>query len=123
MKIRNIWQSIWHAITGFVYAFRHEQNMRVHSLAAVSVVIAAFIVRFSLHDWIILILTITLVLSLELINSGAEILADVVKPRLHAQVGTMKDVMAAAVLVSSMASLIIGILLFEPYIVEILGKN
>jgi diacylglycerol kinase len=66
----------------------------------------------------ILLLTILVVLSLELINSQIEKFLDVVQPDLHPKVKEIKDFSAGAVLLSVLGSVIIGILVFLPYVVD-----
>ena len=51
-------------------------------------------------------------------NTAVEKFMDVVKPRLHAQVEVVKDIMAAAVFLASLGSIIIGSFIFIPRLVE-----
>ena len=71
--------------------------------------------RVSLWQAIILILVIASVLVLELINTIFEKMVDILRPRIHYYAEVIKDVMAAAVLVTSIAAVIVGILIFAPY--------
>ena len=66
---------------------------------------------------IALLLLIILVLTLELINSILERFVDVFKPRIHPMVEEIKDLMAGAVLIASLGALIVGLLIFLPYLV------
>lgn len=113
-------QSIIYAWNGLVYALRHEPNMRIHLVAAIAVIVFGFFFRVTINEWVALILSITLVFTVELLNSGIEALSDLVKPRLHVQVGTIKDLMAAVVLTSSIGAAVVGILIFAPHIIELL---
>ena len=65
-------------------------------------------------EWLVLILTISIVLILELINTSVEALVDLVSPEVKDKAKIAKDVCAAAVLISSISSVIIGGLLFLP---------
>ena len=47
---------------------------------------------------------------------------DLVKPRLHYHVEVIKDVMAAAVLLASFGSVIIGLFIFIPHLVELVSQ-
>ena len=67
-----------------------------------------------------LILMVSMVLILELMNTLVERFIDIAKPRLHNYVKIIKDTMAAVVLTASIVSVIIGILIFYPYIFKIL---
>lgn len=100
---------------GFWYVVKHEQNVRLQ--LAASVVVIVLMVYFQVRLWqaIILFGVMVLVLTLELINTVFEKLIDVLQPRIHYYVEIIKDVMAAAVLISSIGALIIGILIFAPY--------
>ena len=59
-------------------------------------------------------------LVLELLNGAVERLVDLFKPRMHAYAEQIKDMMAGAVLVSSIGALIVGILVFWPHVAETL---
>lgn len=73
-----------------------------------------FLLKIGSKEWIAIIFSISLVFSFELINSAVEKLADVVSPEIHPVIKKAKDLAAAAVLVSSIAALIIGLLIFIP---------
>jgi undecaprenol kinase len=69
-------------------------------------------------DAIVIILVITFVLTLEIVNTVVERLVDMLKPRLHTYAESIKDLTAALVLIGSLAAVIIGILVFYPYILR-----
>jgi len=73
----------------------------------------------SLTEQAIILLTITLVLGLEFINSQVERTLNIVKPEFSKEVGEIKDISAGAVLIASIGSVIIGIIVFMPYIISI----
>lgn len=77
-------------------------------------------VGITLKEWVIIILVITLVLLLELLNTVIERMIDVIKPKIHEYVRVIKDVMAAAVLISSLAAVVVGIIVFYPYVQDLL---
>jgi diacylglycerol kinase len=110
-----------HFLKGFVYAyngivvfFRHERNGRIQLLIAVLVVLLGLLFSISLFEWIILLLCIASVISLEMVNSAIEKLCNLVHPKYHPAVKVIKDISAAAVLWFSMISAIIGIIIFLP---------
>ena len=118
MKLFNLEQvkkSFGYAAKGFYQVFREEQNFRLQVLAGLIILILATYWRVRAIEAVILILVIVIVLVLELINSVFERLVDTMKPRIHPYVRTIKDIMAAAVLISSVGAVIIGALIFLPY--------
>ena len=109
-------KSLIYAKRGVVYAWRHEQNFRIHTAVALVVVVIGLAVRLSLARWIIVLMFMTVVLVLELINTFCEKLIDIVHPRVHEYVAILKDLLAAAVLVATLGAVIVGILIFWPYL-------
>lgn len=89
--------------------------MRVHLLVFVLVLVAGFVLHISKTEFLLILLVSALMLSLELTNTAIERLADKVSPGFDEKIGVVKDVMAGAVLVSSVFAMIIGIVIFlEP---------
>lgn len=115
LNIKRLVKSFQYALRGFWYVVKHEQNVRLHLLASLIVLILMVYFQVRLWQAIILVGVMALVLTLELINTIFEKLIDVLQPRIHNYVEIIKDVMAAAVLVSSIGAVIIGILIFAPY--------
>ena len=113
---RKLVKSVQFAMRGLLYAWRSEQNFRIQILAGVIVLVVAFYFRVSFMGVVALVMMMTVVLVLELLNTFFEKLVDLLSPRLHHAVGILKDVLAAAVLVASLGAIIVGILIFWPYL-------
>lgn len=113
---RSFQNSLKYAANGLKYAYSHEQNFRLQTAAAILVIICIGIFRVERRDIFILILLIGSVMVLELINTAMEHFLNVVEPKIHILAQAIKDVMAAAVLLSSICALILGIMIFWPYI-------
>lgn len=109
-------RSFGYAIKGLVLIFKEEQSFRAQAAAAVVVVVIMFVLPVKNWEKVALILVISWVLVLELINSILERLVDILSPRVHLGVEAIKDIMAAAVFIASLTALIIGLLIFIPYV-------
>lgn len=118
MNIRQIFESFRYAGKGLLYTFRHEQNFRIQIFFSVVVIFGMFLFDLSIAEKIVVLMLITLVLILELLNTAIEKFMDLLKPRLHEYVEIIKDVMAAAVLIASLASIIIGSIIFVPHLIS-----
>lgn len=116
LNLKSLFKSFNYAFKGVRQVFREEQNFRFQVLLGFLVLILAAWLRVQIWEAVILIIVIILVLVLELINSIFERLVDVLKPRIHPYVQTIKDIMAATVLISSVGAVIIGILIFGNYL-------
>lgn len=90
--------------------------MRFHFFAAVIVLITAFILRVSLLELCVLLFCISSVIAAELINTSIEVNVDMTMPERNEKAGNAKDLAAAAVLVVSIVSAIIGCIIFLPKI-------
>ena len=101
---------------GIKKVFVEEQNFRLQIIAGAVVLILARYLEIKIWELIVLILLISLVLILELFNSIMERLMDIFKPRLHSYVMDIKDIMAGAVLLAAICSIIIGLIIFIPYL-------
>ena len=109
-------KSFRYALRGLSLAWRSEQNFRVQVTAAVAVLILALVLQLSALRVVALVLMSVLVLVLELLNTFFEQLIDLLSPRLHHAVAALKNLLAAAVLVASIGSVLIGVIVFLPYL-------
>lgn len=108
-------QSISNALSGLRTVFLQEKNFQIQTVVALVVLFLMFLFPLSLMERLALILVIALVLLLELTNTALEYTLDIFRPRVHPTVGIVKDIMAGAVLLASLVAIIVGILVFLPY--------
>ena len=115
-QIKKLLKSLKFALRGISILWKNEPNFRWQILAAFLVIIAMLFLGVARSDVVIILLIITFVLTLEIVNTVVERLVDMLKPRLHTYAESIKDLMAALVLIGSIAAIIIGIVVFYPYI-------
>ncbi len=109
------------AVTGISTAFKEERNMRKHLLSAILVLIAGAIFRVSIIEWCFLIISITLVIVLEIVNSAIENVVDLASDYHFSMLAkNAKDMAAGAVLVMSIGSAVIGALIFIPKVWQLI---
>lgn len=115
MILRSLRSSVGHAWRGLLLAYRSERSFRIQTAAALAVI--AFVIVLPLKDWerVLLLVATAAVLVLELLNSMLERLVDLVKPRMHGYVRDIKDLMAAAVLVTAGFAAVVGLIILLPY--------
>ena len=112
-------ESASHAMDGITYTVSHERNFRIELAAACFVTLLSYFLKVSVVEWCILLLTISLVLVLEMLNTAIERTVDLVTKDYYELAKNAKDVAAGAVLVSAIASAIIGLMIFVPKILAI----
>jgi diacylglycerol kinase (ATP) len=93
-----------------------QHNARIHLFASIFVVVAGLFYGVDRYEWGLLILAIASVWSAEALNTAFEFLCDVSSPEFHPIVKNAKDVSAGAVLICAIGAVIIGTLVFAPYI-------
>ncbi len=121
IRITRLFKSYSYALRGLIKTFREEQNLKIQTFASLVVLILGIYFRLSRIEWAILTLVICLVLTAEITNSAVERITDVLKPRINTYVKEIKDIMAAAVLLSSIAAVVAGVMIFWPYVNKFFG--
>ena len=116
-KNKKIINSFKYATNGVFEAFIQERNLKIHVTIMILVILAGIVFKISLSEWIICIILLGFVISLELINTSIETTIDMVMPEKNEKAKIAKDVAAGAVLVSAIVSAIIGLLIFIPKII------
>lgn len=115
-------KSFTYAFNGIVLSLK-QRNMIIHICCAILVIISGFVFKITQTEWLAILICIGVVLSLEIINTAIEHLVDLVEPNHNPKAGAVKDLAAGAVLVFSIISVIIGIMIFGKYILDLLLVN
>lgn len=108
----------------FVYAGRGlkllflEHNTWIHLVATLCVVIVGWWVSLSVIEWAIAVILVGGVWITEALNTAIERLCDHVTPEIHPAIGRIKDIAAAAVLLSAITAVIAGLCIFVPAIID-----
>lgn len=121
IDFKKLFLSFKFAFSGVGFAFVHNQNLRIHFIAAIIVAIASFYFNVSdIEKWI-LGFTVLLALCSEMINTSIEEMIDLITTEHRQEAKAAKDVGAGMVLISSIGAFIVGIIIFTPYVLKGLG--
>lgn len=113
-------ESSKHAIKGIWTILKNERNFRIQLVIALAVVALGAILQISRMDWLAVSFLIALVLVSEAFNSVIEAVCDTVSKDYRVNIKYAKDVSAGAVLVSSILSVILGLVIFLPYLIPLI---
>lgn len=114
-------------LKSFSYAFKGlriaitEPNMIIHGTFALFTVVAGFIFNISKGEWIAIVLCCGLVLSAETFNTAMEVFVDMISPSYNKLAGQVKDLASAATFLCAVAAAIVGIIIFLPKFLTLLG--
>lgn len=109
-------RSFKESFSGLNHAFSEHPNFRIHLIFSIIVLLAAWYFSVSRFELIILILTITLGFVVEFLNTAVESVCDLVTLEWRKDIKIAKDVAAAMMLLTAIGSIIVGLLIFSPYI-------
>lgn len=114
-EIKKFVKSFSHAFRGIGHLLKHENSFRIQVFVAVLVLILISFIPLASWERILIILMTASVLVLEIINSIFERISDALKPRLHPMVKDIKDMMAGAVLITSITAIVVAVMIFWSY--------
>ena len=116
-------RSFYHAVCGIFRMIRCQHNAWIHAAATVAVLLAGLFFHVSSADWCWIIVAISIVWTAEALNTAFEFLADAASPEFHPLIRDAKDVAAGAVLLTAVASVVIGSIVFWPYVEKLFWSH
>jgi diacylglycerol kinase len=113
-SIRARLKSFRYAWDGMREFFAWQHNAIIHAVATLVVIVLGILTKLHSTEWIFISIVTGLVWMAELFNTAIEKLCDLVSPGFNPKVKFIKDVTAAAVLVSAIIAAITGLIIFIP---------
>ena len=123
MKNKNLIDSFKHAFEGIGVAIKSERNLQIHIAIMFLVIIFGIILKISVVEWFVCLLLFGGVISLEMINTAIETTVDLITMERNPKAKLAKDASAGAVLVMAIVSVIRGLIIFVPKILEVFVKT
>ena len=117
-KNKNFFQSLKNALNGIKFVWKYGSNIKVQVVFVILAIILGLILKISLTEFAILVLTIFIVLICEVLNTAIEKVVDLYTLEYNEIAKIVKDVAAGAVTISAVMSVIIGIILFLPKLIN-----
>lgn len=117
-----MFESVKLATSGILRVIKTERNMKIHLLVAFLVLLAGFFIGLSLLEWSIIILVMAVVLAAEIFNAAIEQTCDYIDEQHDLKFGETKlarDMAAGGVWLLAIASIIVGLLIFLPYLISL----
>lgn len=108
MKPTNWFENLNCAIEGILYAAKTQRHMKVHFFVAALVLLLGLYLDISRMEFIILVLSITLVLFAEMINTAIEETINLIHEEYHPLAKIVKDAAAGGVLIASFGAIVTG---------------
>ena len=104
------------AFAGVAWSFRTQPNFKIHLLIAAIAMIVSWYFQITLVEFAIVIFTIVLGLTAEMINTSIESMTDLITTEYRQQAKIAKDVAAAMVLITAIGAVLVALVIFIPHI-------
>jgi diacylglycerol kinase len=112
--IRERINSFGPALSGWAYVLRSQQNAWLHAVASVLAFTLGAWLQISRVEWALIIVAVAFVWAAEFLNTALEAVVDLASPDKHPLAKVGKDIGAAAVLISALNAVVIGLLVLGP---------
>ncbi|MGZ3956137.1 MAG: diacylglycerol kinase family protein [Flavisolibacter sp.] len=107
-------KSFRYAWEGIVSFFRWEHNAQIHLVVTILVAILSLTLKLANWEAVAVVFSVALVWVAEMFNTVVEKTMDYISTVTHPQVKMIKDIAAGAVLITAIAALIVGCIVFIP---------
>lgn len=119
-KNKNFISALKNSFNGIKYVFTTQRNLKIQVVISIIVILASLFFKISFIEWAVVILIICMVFFAELVNTVVETIVDMITIEYNESAKIAKDISAGAVTLVSITSVIIGLLIFFPSILEII---
>jgi diacylglycerol kinase (ATP) len=107
-------KSIIFAFRGALKLITTEHSVMVQFTIGILMILAGFYYNISANEWLIQVLAIGLVLSVEGLNTAIEKICDFINPEYHERIGFIKDIAAGAVFFAALTAIILAGIIYIP---------
>lgn len=121
-KNKNFIGSVKCTLNGIFYAICSEKNIKIQLCFAIAAIIFGFVFDINLTEWCSIVIVISMVLSAELFNTAIEKTVDLCTEEYRELAKLAKDISSGAVLIMAIASIMIGMIIFFPKIINAINS-
>ncbi len=109
--------SFTNAINGLVWAVRTQPNFRVHLALSILALFLCWVLGVTPIETILVVFTIVLGLSAELVNTALEAMTDLITKEWRQEAKIAKDVAAGMMLMTAFGAVLIALIIFGPRVI------
>lgn len=123
LRYHPLHESIWVALRGIIDAVKTERNIKIELGFALIAVLAGFFFGITKSEWLSIIIMIFAVVSAEIINTAIEATCNCLREKLGLEYGVtqdVRDIAAGGVMLLAIGSIIVGLVIFLPYLLRVI---
>ncbi|NAW50929.1 diacylglycerol kinase family protein [Elizabethkingia argentiflava] len=118
MRKPPLYKSIGYALRGILFLLKNERNFQIECLGFFINLLLISLLSLERWEAILILLISCVVLAVEAINTCIEKLCDFVHPEYNFHIGIIKNISAAAVVISVLAAILTAIYVYIPHIIS-----
>jgi len=107
-------KSVGYAFKGLMVLIKTENSIKLQLIIAAIVTVAGIYFNISTTEWLIQLVMISVVMSVEGANTAIEYMADFIHPEHHPKIGLIKDIGAGAVFIASIIAIVVAGIIYIP---------
>ncbi|CAN5173484.1 diacylglycerol kinase family protein [soil metagenome] len=120
IDFKHLYKAFGYSMNGIKHAFTYDQNLRIHTTIALLVIIFSIVLHVTPFEKGLLGVVMVQVIVTEMINTAIENMVDLITKEHREEARIAKDVASGMVLITAISAVIIGLLVFLPYIFRLL---
>lgn len=109
-----------YSIEGLIYSYKNEKSVDLHAILSIITIVLGFILKISLTQWAVVLITLGVVLAIELLNTAIEAVVDMVTLEYHPLAKVAKDCGSAATFTLTMIGIVIICVIYVPKVIELI---
>jgi len=125
LRNHKLQESISFALRGIWQAIKNERNIKIELGFAFWAIVAGFAFGITKTEWLAIIIIVFAILSAEILNSSIESLCNLVRDEEnlgYKKTKLTRDIAAGAVMLLAIGSVVLGLVIFLPYIFAALSN-
>lgn len=117
--IRRHTVSFKNAFSGLVWAVKTQPNFRIHIALSLCALVLGSLLSISYIEMVIILFTIILGLTCEMINTSIEAMTDLITQEHQENAKIAKDVAAGMMLVTAIGTVAVAVFIFVPHVLNL----
>ena len=105
------------------FLLKNEDSIKVQSLFFLLFIGLGYYFEITKNEWIIHIILIGFILSIEALNTVVEKICDIINPEYDSRIKLIKDISAGAVSFAVISSLMVLVIIYYPYFSDLLNNT
>ncbi len=115
--VKSLWKVTMNSWHGLVYFYKYERSSILHLIAAILMLLGAWMLEMTPMEWLVIVMVLFTTLSVELLNTAIEKVCDLVTKEYNENIKVAKDAGSAATGVLTLVGIVVILIVYVPKII------